>query len=142
MTSEPGSGHKRDRKRARLVRFWRVVNPLARPLAGIAPWWVLLETTGRRSGQPRRTPLARGPMDEKTMWLIAVHGRRSAWVRNVAEHPAVRVRLAGRWHEGTASIHAYDDALVSRFNRYARSGPKTVGIDPSLVRVDLAERGP
>ena len=78
MASEPGSGMDRRRKRARLVRFWRAVNPLARPLAGIAPWWVLLETTGRRSGKRRHTPLARGPMDGGAMWLIAVHGRHSA----------------------------------------------------------------
>jgi hypothetical protein len=76
------------------------------------------------------------------MWLIAVHGRHSVWVRNVEDTPAVRLRFAGRWHEGTASIHPYDDAFVRRFNRYARSGPRTVGIDPSLVRVELAERRP
>jgi len=142
MASEPGSGDDRQRTRARLVRFWRAVNPLARPVAGIAPWWVLLETSGRRSGRLRRTPLARGPMVEGAMWLIAVHGRRSAWVRNVEETAAVRLRFAGRWHAGTATIHPYDDAFVSRFNRYARSGPRMVGIDPSLVRVDLAERTP
>jgi hypothetical protein len=78
-------------------------------------------------------------MERGVMWLIAVHGRHSAWVRNVEETPAIRLRFAGRWHEGTAAIHPYDVALVSRFNRYARSGPRTVGIDPSLVRVDLAE---
>jgi len=137
MASEPESGA--GRRRARLVRFWRAVNPLARVLAGIAPWWVLVETTGRRSGRRRRTPLARGPILEGAMWLIAVHGRHSAWVKNVEEHAAVRVRFSGRWHEGTASIHPYDAAFASRFNRYARSGPRMVGIDPSLVRVDLAD---
>ena len=140
MASEPGSREKR--KRARLVRFWRAVNPLARPLAGIAPWWVLLETTGRRSGRLRRTPLARGPMVGEAIWLIAVHGRHAAWVRNLERSPAVRLRFVGRWHEGTASIHPYDEAFASRFNRYARSGPRTVGIDPLLIRIDLAHRRP
>ncbi len=137
MPSEPGSDADRRRKRARLVRFWRVVNPTARPLAGVAPWWVLIETTGRRSGRPRRTPLARGPVDEGALWLIAVHGRRSEWVKNAEQTPAVRVRFGVRWHEGIASVHPYDTEIARRFNRYARSGPKTMGIEPLMVRIDL-----
>jgi hypothetical protein len=44
-------------KRAIARAFWRVVNPIAlRFGAGRAPWWVILETTGRRTGRP--TPLS------------------------------------------------------------------------------------
>jgi len=138
VASEPGPRKDRRRKRALLVRFWRLVNPPARVLAGFLPWWVLLETTGRLTGKRRRTPLAKGLMSGGAMWLIAVHGDHSRWVRNVAVTPTVRFRFGGRWHEGTASIHPFDDDMVSRFNRYARSGPRVVGFDPSLVRVDLA----
>ncbi len=35
----------------------------AAPFAGWAPWWVLLETDGRRTGEPKTTPLVRGPVD-------------------------------------------------------------------------------
>ena len=136
MPSEPGPAQ--GKRRPRLVRFWRVVNPLARPLSGIAPWWVLLETTGRQSGRRRRTPLATGPVEDGALWLIAVHGRHASWVKNLEAAPAVRVRIARRWREGTASVHPYYAAFAVRFNRYARSGPRMVGIDPVLVRVDLA----
>src|SRR3954471_15680785 len=88
----------RDRvKRAALRAFWRVVNPLARPLAGVVPWWVLLETVGNRTGATRRTPLAAGPMDGGAMLLIAVHGRASGWVRNIEAQPQVRLRHRGQW---------------------------------------------
>ena len=137
MPSEPGSAQG---KRRRLVRFWRVVNPLARPLSGIAPWWVLLETTGRQSGQPRRTPLATGPVKDGALWLIAVHGRHALWVKNLETTPAVRVKVGGRWREGTASVHPYDPGFAATFNAYARSGPRMVGIDPVFVRVDLSQR--
>lgn len=117
--------------------FWRVVNPPTRPLAGWAPWWVLLETTGRRSGLPRRVPLARGPTDGNTAWLIAVHGEHAGFVRNIAAEPRVRLKLGGRWRTGNASIVPFDEQAARRFNAYARSGPRTLGIEPKMVRIDL-----
>jgi deazaflavin-dependent oxidoreductase (nitroreductase family) len=117
--------------------FWRIVNPPTRPLAGVAPWWVLLETTGRRTGKPRTTPLARGPLDGNVMWLASVHGRHAAWVRNLAARPEVRVKLSGRWYSARATVHEYDEATAQRFNTYARSGPRTLGIDSVLIRVEL-----
>jgi deazaflavin-dependent oxidoreductase (nitroreductase family) len=124
-------------KRAVARAFWRIFNPIARRLAGIAPFWVVIETTGRKSGKPRQVPLARGPVDGNVTWVIAVHGRHSGFVNNVEASPSVRLRLRGRWRNGTASIHAMDPEIVSRFNAYARSGPQTLGIDPVLVRIDL-----
>lgn len=117
--------------------FWRLVNPLNRRLAPIAPWWVVLETTGRRSGQPRHTPLARGPREGNVTWLISVHGRTADWVRNVEANPTVRLRIDRRWHHARAAVHPFDPAIVSRFNRYARGGPALMGIEPVLVRIEL-----
>jgi deazaflavin-dependent oxidoreductase (nitroreductase family) len=117
--------------------FWRVFNPVARSLAGVAPWWVVLETTGRRSGRARQVPLARGPVDGRTAWLIAVHGEHSAFARNIAAEPRVRLRLRGRWRQGTAAVVPMDPAVVSRFGVYARMGPRSLGIEPRLVRVEL-----
>jgi len=77
-------GTRSDRIRLRVAKLiWKVFNPTARALAGIAPWWVVLETTGRRSGLPRRIPLARGPEEGTGTWIVAVHGERSAFVRNI-----------------------------------------------------------
>jgi deazaflavin-dependent oxidoreductase (nitroreductase family) len=86
---------------------------------------------------PRTTPLARGPVDGDVVWLNSVHGRHALWVRNLEATPAVRIKFSGRWHQGRATVHDYDEATVRRFNLYARSGPKTLGIDPVLVRVEL-----
>ena len=114
--------------------FWRVMNPLARPLAGLVPWWVLLETVGRRSGVVRRTPLAAGPRDGREMLVIAVHGRHSGWVRNIEADPQVRLRHRRQWRTAEASVEPLQPEVLQRFNRYARSGPRLVGVDPLLVR--------
>jgi hypothetical protein len=58
-------------------------------------------------------------------------------VRNILADARVRLKLKGRWHSGTASVREMDEALVQRFNFYAQSGPRTVGIEPRLVRVEL-----
>jgi deazaflavin-dependent oxidoreductase (nitroreductase family) len=118
--------------------FWRVFNLFARPLAGIAPWWVVLETMGRRTGKRRRVPLARGPLDGQTAWLIAVHGTHASFVHNIAANPRVRLKLRGRWHEGVATLAPLDPTMLERFNRYARAGPRTFGIEPKLIRIELA----
>jgi len=125
------------RRRTLAMAFWRVVNPPTRPLAGLAPWWVLLETTGRRSGRPRRVPLARGPIDGDVAWLIAAHGEHAAFVRNIAAEPRVRLKHAGRWRTGVASVSALDEQALRRFNRYARMGTAAVGIEPRLLHIEL-----
>jgi deazaflavin-dependent oxidoreductase (nitroreductase family) len=119
--------------------FWRLFNPLNRALAPVAPWWVVLETTGRRSGQVRHTPLARGPVDGDVTWLISVHGRAADWVRNAEANPDVRIRLRGRWYEGRASVQPFSQDIVGRFNQYSRTGPRLMAIEPLLLRVDLAQ---
>jgi deazaflavin-dependent oxidoreductase (nitroreductase family) len=116
---------------------WRAFNPLARRLAGTAPWWVVLETTGLRSGLERHTPLARGPHEGGAIWLISVHGRRAHWVRNLEADPAVRVKLGRRWRPGRATVERFDTERVRRFSSYAQAGPRVLGIEPVLVRVQL-----
>lgn len=125
------------RWRAVAMRIWRAVNPIARNLAGVLSWWVVLETTGNRTGKPRRVPLARGPVEGRTVWLIAVHGDHASFARNIAVNPRVRLQLRGRWHEGTASLTDVDDSVLRRFSRYARMGPRTIGIEPKLVAIEL-----
>jgi deazaflavin-dependent oxidoreductase (nitroreductase family) len=125
-------------RRALAYAFWRVVNPLTlRFGAGRAPWWVILETTGRRSGRAIHTPLARGPISDTTLWLVSVHGRQANFVKNLIKNPAVRVQHRGRWRNGRASVERLDPKRLAQFNVYARMGPRTLGIDPELVRVDL-----
>jgi deazaflavin-dependent oxidoreductase (nitroreductase family) len=126
-----------DRIRRIVARLVWVMNPVAVRLAGLAPWWVVLETTGRKSGEPRRVPLARGPVVGKTTWLIAVHGTHAAFVKNLMAHPDVRIRIRRTWISGRAAVEPMDSAKLSEFSIYARTGPRTIGIDPVLVRIDL-----
>ena len=81
-----------------------LLNPLVKgavraglPLPGIA----IVETTGRKSGQPRLTPVGKA-LEGDTLWVVAEHGHRAAWVRNIKEQPRVRVRVGRRWRTGTA----------------------------------------
>ncbi len=78
-----------------VTAFQRRVNPLLRRLPG----QTLLETTGRVSGLPRRTPVG-GRRVGDTFWLVSEFGTRSQYVRNIEADPRVRVRLRGRWYRG------------------------------------------
>jgi deazaflavin-dependent oxidoreductase (nitroreductase family) len=96
----------------------RVVNPvvlLAWRLGIPPPGDALLETTGRHTGQPRRTPVCDG-LDGEKFWLVAQRGRRADWVRNIEANPRVRVKVRSesgvRWRAGTA--HILDDDPLER----------------------------
>lgn len=127
-------------KRVCSIIFWRIINPLIRPFAGLAPWWILLETTGRKSGRTRRTPLATGLAVDDGMWLNAVHGRHADWVRNLETHPAVRLRVHRRWRSGIATVHPFDPGIVKQMGAYARGGPATMGLGPLLVLISWSDR--
>ena len=76
------------------------------------PGYALLETIGRKTGKPRRTPVGNGRVG-KQFWLVAEHGSKAGYVRNIAANPRVRVKLREgfrtRWHTGTASLLPNDD---------------------------------
>ena len=72
--------------------------------AGVAPRaFALLETTGRRSGLVRHTPVGNG-LDGDTFWLVAAHGTHAGYVRNLQAEPRVRVKAGGIWRAGTAVV--------------------------------------
>ena len=121
-------------KRSVLHRIWTLMNPVVRPLAGFAPWLIVVETTGRKTGQLRRIPLASGPTDAAGTMLLAVHGRHSAWVLNLEANPSVRVKRRGRWRTGTATIGPVESDQLRRFSRYARGG-MAVASDPVIVHI-------
>lgn len=81
---------------------------------GVAPRaFALLETTGRRSGRLRQTPVG-GVLDGSTYWLVAEHGTGCAYVKNLVAHPEVRIKVGRTWRAGIASVLVDDDALVRR----------------------------
>jgi deazaflavin-dependent oxidoreductase (nitroreductase family) len=56
------------------------------------PGYALLETTGRKSGKRRRTPVGDGHIGNQ-FWLVAEHGMKAGYVRNIEHEPHVRLRL-------------------------------------------------
>jgi deazaflavin-dependent oxidoreductase (nitroreductase family) len=101
----------------RTFQRW-TINPLMRLLLtiGVNPLGLaILETRGRTSGQPRRVPVGNGRQGD-SFWIIAEHGLRANYVRNIAHDPRVRVRLRigwrYRWVAGVATVLPDDDALA------------------------------
>lgn len=113
-----------------------ILNPVTKLFAGVLPGPILLETTGRRSGKPRRVPVG-AHRDGDTLWVIAEHGRRANYVRNIEAEPRIRVRMRGRWHRATAEVLHNDDA-----RKRLRATPndvmiRLVGTDLRTVRIRL-----
>lgn len=125
----------------------RLLNPVVRPLLerGVRiPGYAVLETVGRKSGLPRRTPVGDG-LDGDTFWIVAEHGRRAAYVRNIEANPRVRVRVRGSWRSGTAVPMPDDDPrerhrIMGERNKRTRRNAAAVrafGTDLMTVRIDL-----
>ncbi|MGI8816442.1 MAG: nitroreductase/quinone reductase family protein [Pseudonocardia sp.] len=129
-----------------------VINPLIRALlaVGVNPLGLaILETRGRVSGHPRRTPVGNGRAGD-TFWIVAEHGLRAGYVRNIAREPRVRIRLRVgwryRWVAGVAEVLPDDDALA-RQRRMVGWHPlralnamtvRVLGTDLVTVRVRLS----
>lgn len=110
-----------------------VVNPVGRQLP-----MTMLETTGRKSGQPRRTAVG-GRVVDNQFWMVSEHGERSDYVRNIKANPAVRVRVGGRWRNGTAHLLPDDDAMqrLGNLPRLNSAVVRLMGSDLLTIRVDL-----
>jgi deazaflavin-dependent oxidoreductase (nitroreductase family) len=63
---------------------------------GLAPTaFALLETTGRRTGLARHTPVGNGLIDG-TFWLIVARGDDAHYVQNLRENPAGQIKIGRR----------------------------------------------
>jgi deazaflavin-dependent oxidoreductase (nitroreductase family) len=95
----------------RIVRYYQrhIGGPMFMKSAGVIPGWGVVETTGRRTGKARRTPVG-GRLDGRTFWLVAGDDRRADYIHNLIAEPKVRVRTRGRWHVGRAVLCPDDDA--------------------------------
>ena len=139
----------------RTAQRW-VINPVVQSLfaVGLNPLGlVILETRGRVSGQPRRTPVGNGQMGT-SLWIIAEHGSSANYVRNIGQDPRVRVRLRQglryRWVTGVATIMPDDDPLA-RQRRIVRWHPlralnamnvRLLGADLLTVHIHLGDLTP
>ena len=120
----------------------RVVNPIVRRLLerGLFPTsQALLETTGRKSGLPRRVPVGNGLRGD-TFWIVTEHGYAADYVKNIQADPRVRVKVGRRWYEGRAQILPTDDPeqrLRALRRRVNDSLVRLVGTEHLTIRVDL-----
>ncbi len=123
--------------RQRVVTF--IQRRFANPLMRAVPIQTLLETTGRKSGQPRRTPIG-GRLEGNCFWLVSEFGTRSQYVRNIAADPRVRVRVGGRWRDGIATLLPDDDAKarLASLPRMNSAAVRAMGDNLLTIRVDLA----
>ena len=142
LGNAPASTKGGERKRAASTFLSaKLVNPAVKRLAekGLAPGVALLETTGRKSGQPRRTPVGNGLRGEH-FWIVTEHGYDAAYVRNIQADPRVRVNVRGRWRSGTAHILPDEDpyARLRMLKRPLNDAMLlAVGTRQLVIRIDL-----
>jgi deazaflavin-dependent oxidoreductase (nitroreductase family) len=110
----------------------------------VPPGYVLLETTGRKSGKRRVTPVGNGVVGG-TQWIVTEHGHQAGYVRNLIAEPRVRVRLRSGWRAGTAQVLEDDDPrerqrMLSRGHPGRRLNAfvvRALGTEHLTIRIDL-----
>ena len=127
-----------------------VLNPPIKLLfaVGIAPpRHALLETIGRKTGK-RRTPVGDARVGNQ-FWIVAEHGMKAGYIRNIAANPRVRLKLRhgilARWHTGTAHVLSDDDPRARQRwladqvtgSRANAAAVRLFGTDLLTVRIDL-----
>ena len=137
----------------RIVHFLQkyLFNPPVKFLFAIGvapPGRALLETIGRKSGKARRVPVGIGLVGQQ-FWIVAEHGQKAAYVRNIMDNPRVRLKLGAglraRWHTGTAHLLSDDDPrerqrwLANQLPRSASNAAavRFFGTQLLTVRIDL-----
>ena len=112
------------------------------------PGYALMETTGCKTGKPRRTPVGDGRVGNQ-FWIVAEHGVKAGYVRNIAQNPRVRLKLRhgvlARWHTDTAHVLSKDDPrerqrwLAGQLPASAANAAavRLFGTDLLTVRIDL-----
>ena len=100
------------------------------------PGYALLETKGRKTGKPRRTRVGDGHVGDQ-FWLVAEHGMKAGYVRNIERDPHVRLKLREgfriQWHTGTAHLLP-DDSPRERQRSLSSQLPSSAG-NPRAVRL-------
>lgn len=150
----PDAARDRTDRRFRALRAAQrfVVDPPVRlvwRLGFTPPGDAELETIGRHTGQPHRTRICNG-LTGSTVWVIAQHGHRTDYVRNIEANPRVRFRTGPRqrWRTGVAQVLDSDDPGARRrllgqgdaWRRLCLSASQAMSTDPLTIRIDLGTR--
>ncbi|MBU4224376.1 MAG: nitroreductase family deazaflavin-dependent oxidoreductase [Chloroflexi bacterium] len=111
MTTEPvAEGIFKGRPRGLLKLFFKM--PLYLHQIGIVWWiekftgaqWILITTTGRKSGKPRQVMVDVMKYDKETdtYYVEAAYGHRADWVRNIKANPVFHGQVGRRKFEARA----------------------------------------
>jgi len=65
--------------------------------------FIYITTTGRKTGLPREIEIW-FVEDEGCIYILAEHGARAQWVKNILNNPNVRVRLGEQVWSATARV--------------------------------------
>jgi deazaflavin-dependent oxidoreductase (nitroreductase family) len=101
----------KSKRRSLEVEFFRMLNRVVEPVvrAGLGSprivpsGFIVLETTGRKTGKKRRSPLAATRFGQYVI-VSTFRGDRSQWVHNLAAEPKTRYWLAGKPKEARAFV--------------------------------------
>jgi deazaflavin-dependent oxidoreductase (nitroreductase family) len=104
----------------------------------VPPGYALLETIGRKSGEPRRTPVGNGRIGGQ-FWIVAEHGKNAGYVLNIERNPRVRLKLRdglrARWHTGTAHVLSDDDPRQRQRQRWLAGQVRGSAKNAAAVRL-------
>jgi len=87
---------------------------------------LLLTTLGRRSGQPRVTPLTYERQGE-IITVASARGQAADWLRNILANPHVQVRVGRRHFDGTATATTDAEQIADYFQRRLARNPRAFG---------------
>src|SRR5947207_15236316 len=87
---------------------------------GIAPpGYALLETAGRKTGKSRRTPVGDGRVGNQ-FWIVAEHGVKAGYVRDIQKNPRFRLKLSKELRAGlyNGTAHVLHDDGAHELRRW------------------------
>jgi deazaflavin-dependent oxidoreductase (nitroreductase family) len=106
---------------------------------------LLMETTGRKSGLPRITPLQYDEIDG-TIYVGSARGVKADWFQNLAANPNVKLKVGSRQFTGYAKPFTdpaqIADFLALRLHRrpkFVGTLLRLEGLSPSPTREELLE---
>jgi deazaflavin-dependent oxidoreductase (nitroreductase family) len=123
------------------AEFFRTLNRFVEPVAEAGcfspEFWptglILLETTGRRSGRPHRTPVLAMIMDEHVI-VRTIRGERSQWFRNLRANPKVRYWSGGQPKLARAVVHTPgEECSTEALPPFAAAGVAAAGLAVQLM---------
>jgi deazaflavin-dependent oxidoreductase (nitroreductase family) len=122
--------------------FFRTLNRFVEPLAEAGcfspEFWptglILLETTGRRSGRPHRTPVLAMIMDDHVI-VRTFRGERSEWFKNLRANPDVSYWAGGGKKRARATVHAPgEECQTAPLPPFAALGVAATSVAIDLMR--------